>query len=317
MKKIIALQLFLLLSYSLAASYYTSNALGQQKDALDDFSSSGYVLKVEDNTSSLYLDGSLVQTKRCDNNVEIIESGNRKEVKTFSPEGLLLSYLVTEDKESELLTYEYRESGELRRIIKTINEAVAEITLVNYSDLAGLTSIIKDGNISYFNDKHYLYTKDKDSIYIDATLPSLLVKNVSREGEEERGQEIVYTQTGFFVREKLKEGYEDTYYLNSGKIDKLLILDNSEEVISENKYYYQDDVVIKEVETKGEIVKTTTYLNGKAISMLVVENSKTMSEFFYNDDLTTKEIRYRNNKPYVEILYDFDKKSILDVVVLW
>ena len=317
MKKIIALQLFLLLSYSLAASYYTSNALGQQKAALEEFSSSGYVLKVEDNTSTLYLDGSLVQTKSISNNVEIIESGNRKETKTFTPEGLLTCVEVLEQGDTELLTYEYRKNGTLRRIVKTLNGALSEITLINYSDLSGLTSIIKDANISYFNDKYYLYTKDTDSVFIDASIPSLLVKTVSGKEGEERGQEIVYTSNGFYVREKLKEGFEDTYYLNSGKIDKLIVQDTKEEVISQIQYYYDaEGVLTKEVQTESEEVKTITYVNGKAVSLLVVQKGETMSEFFYNEDLTTKEIRYRNNKPYVEILYDFDNKSILDVVVL-
>ena len=315
MKKIIALQLFLLLTSPLFASYYSSNILAQQKGSLDVLSPVGYVLEVKDNTETLYLDGKSIQKTTYLEDKEIIVNEDCTETKEFSPNGTLLSHTIETDSLTQSYLYEYTANDILKRIVKSENQEIKEITLVNYSSLAGLTSIVKNEEISYFNDDFYLYSKDDTNVLIDASIPSILVKSTSKAGEE-NNQEIIYEGDDFFVRESYLDTFIDTYYLSDGKVKEIIERDASKAIISSTSYHYDKGYLVAEIFTKGSEERTTTYVDKKAAKTILKIDGVITSEFIYNDDLTTTEFRYRDYKPYVEILYDFDGISVLDVVVL-
>ena len=316
MKKLSLIFIYALLATSLFATYYSSNILGQKKMRLEEFSPSGYVVEVLANKEILYSDSKVIKTTSFLEHKEIIEEEGQVSTKEFNQEGLLISLEVETSDNVSKLNYEYTKDNIIKRILKTVNQEIVEITLVNYSSLGGLSSIIKDENISYFDNSKFLYTRNDSNVFIDASLPSLLVKRVTNEDSEVRGQEIIYLEDAFFIREQMSFGFEDTYYLPNGKIDKIIATDEEHNTISVKTFTYEEDLLVKEVFQEDNRVESTNYENGKAVNCIVEIDNIISSEFIYNADMTQKEFRYRDGSPYVEILYDFDGINVLDVVVL-
>ena len=280
----------------LSAEVWESNALSMRLKPLADVPASGYYLVVDEESESLYLDGTPVSVKRnLPNGFELeengmvsiytldecgrplsIEEGSVVNRNVYSEDGLLLSSTTTDPEGLERISeYHWSPEGRLLYVEDVDLRYYLPSTEFHYT-FGDYTYSINDETPDVFIER---LGKEKSKVEI---LEDLSVKLVSNDGSER-----LYSKDGHLVREV--------------KGDSVF------------EYAYEDGMLFKSVETNGRNVTNLFYEDGLLIRREYLVDGVLLRVQIIEKDGFLTEDRYRNGKPYARVHYDRDQKTIRSI----
>lgn len=329
-KKAFLIGIYSLFLYSLFATTYNSNAIGQKLGEY--YPLSEYYLIEEVSKSKtikkLYKNDKLIETKEIEEKENIktisIESNDNTSFKTFKNDkiisekidditiiysydnNLISNKTISKDKKIlSLKKYIYDNENKLSMIIEIKNN---KIQTKYFSFSLNLLSIILYNNKS----NNYIESRINKSIINSIEYDNdTLLNNI--EVEEQNENEIILVKND--NKSKEKEYYKDgLLFKKETYLDDLLI--------KSIEYEYDENYLLKKEIISEKILNVYTkqyfkenkiinfYKDSKLEKTQTFENGIIVSEFTYNDNIKIENI-YQNGKPYCTITLDNDK--IIDI----
>lgn len=308
--------ILLLLNANLFALSYSSNAIGQLVKPIPVLTGQGYELEVDENVSSLYLDGALVEQTIVQDNLKTITRENESEsIKIENGKCVYRSL----KKGDELVEVYYEWEADLLKRKRTVCNGEMQSIITYFMDnetLLGYQEVtFEHKTLTLINNNSLGYTtKDSTIGEVINHYDNLIFKSdfsaadeVSIPIVEENDNKIIITD---------RDGDESikTSYAKSGLIidKKYSLLDS---VVKQENYTYDEDGQLQEkVLVEGDKKLVSSYKDGKMESVTTYVNDELFSIMYYKTEIY--EIRYRNGKPFARLTYDEDGKSLLELKIL-
>lgn len=294
MKRAFVLLSILSIVLPLFSSWYSSNELGQKKGSLESFSSLGWVLYEDDDTSLLYNNGNEIKRKEYTYSGWTEKSGDETETVFLSPDGRIERRVI--ENSSGKAEYNYFYAGSLLSGYNySLNGQLIENVEYTTTEKGELLyyRVLDEG--VYLSD-NYFVIEDGDRIEIGAF--------AINESEGER----VPTESGGYIEKKGESEYEyDTF----GRLIR------EEKEGTRITYTYLDDGTLsgKREENKDGVYVTEYTLDGDILSHYNTSGEKVTQRRTLSDG-TIEETRYINNKPSYVFIYDRDGKRIKEAYSL-
>ncbi len=308
--------ILLLLNANLFALSYSSNAIGQLVKPISALSGNGYEVEVEGKTTSLYLDGELLEQRFEEDGIKRIVRGEEEEIIKTEADKRIYRSLKKGDELSEVY-YEWDGdflkrkrtvlNGELQSIITYIMDGE---TLLGYQEVA-----FDHTKLTLINNKKLGYTtEDSSSGEVINHFDNLIFKSEFSPKEEINVPLVEEVDDTLIITDKKGDGSVKTTYDKGG-----LILEKAQsvadEVVKLSNYTYDDERQIKEeVATEGDKKIFSSYKDGKLEKVTTYLKDELFSIRYHDAEIY--EIRYRNGKPFARLTYDEDGKSLLELKIL-
>ncbi len=294
MKRLSALVLVLFSLQCLFASLYRSNAIGQMLEALEARPETGYLLQVEENVSTLYLDGKPLSrtTETKDGNDVLIIEEDLVDAGVSSrqyTDGLL----VRESSPELSVSYGYIE-GHLAFcsfFLPGEDEPYSTVFFLRSSQDGTLVAV-KDADGYRFISGSYLV---QSGSLLQMVSPNLVVQgdySVNEDGlieYEENGVTYLYNADGLLL-ETIEDGRSTAYSYVDGRLESTATVDGSTRIVetyvdgklSETQVYVDDGLESRtEHREKGKV--QTLYKVGRVVATV----------YYREDGRTVERIEYR------------------------
>lgn len=283
--------LLLILSSHLAAAPFLSNVLGQDLGSIDSLTGSGYEGERNGNTTTIYLDGSVIMTREDSENGYTIERGDVTESVVYGEDGKRVSWFSESPARSEVHQYFYNEDGTLSSLSVSVDGNLER--RIEYLDTPSGSLAGTEGSLeSYITPSFYVYTLDGNTIrytYHDNGMVSRTDSSVppAEYEEDEDGNWIerrdgsikVYSPEGLLLREEDGERTIQYEYDEDGVISSITESEGDERIVtaySDGREEKRDEYIGDElVRTRRELdngdIEEIRYRDGLAEYLIVFE----------------------------------------------
>jgi hypothetical protein len=316
MKKIAVL---LLLSVSLYAADYKSNAIAQHLEPIDRLSLSGYEVRETEGRETLYLDGKPISEKYAEGNVIRLERDGRIEITEYEA-GLPKTLTVIEGERREETVYEY-EGALLCRKRLTVNGRLEKIITYFYADgvLSGYTESGRTGDSVFLFASEavgYAYADGKtaDSVRF---FPAGVMKHDSYPLTDVVSTDSSFQDGQLSLSDTMADGsVKSSVYGEDGRLLEERV-EAEGIVVSSVLYSYDEEGRLETVkERNGESLVIRKYKDGKKDSSESYRSGVLLSIRTFDDEEGDVEIKYKKGKPYARLTYDEDGKTLLSLDML-
>lgn len=286
-----------------AASYFSSNALGQNLGAIDGLTGTGYEGETDGGRTVIYNDGKIISKRTVsDNSSTLVEDGYSESI-VYDNDGRRVSLTVEDGGRTTKSVYSY-DGERLSSVVITDGEGIERI--IEYIDTPeGRLMGLSGDESGYILPSYYVYTAS------DGTVSVSLHTSDETASSEFAPDPSVYSvdEDGNWTGTTMEDGVSVTrVYSPDG-----LLLSLSGDGRTESYEYDDDGLMISSDVTEGEQRTVTMYEDGRTVSETIYDDGVISRERRYNDDGSVEEIRYSDGKMKTRILFDSDGLRIRSV----
>ena len=299
MRRLSLLVLMIAAVMELNASFFISNALGQDLGPVENLSGTGYEGEKDGDITRLYLDGELVRerTDDADGSYTITE-GNTSESVIYE-NGIRTSRIVDDNGVNHEYRYSY-DGDILRRVTYSVDGEL--VSIVEYIETpSGKLAALAGTEEGYFTPDYYIYERDGEYIKAEAHSFDGSVFDVP--------SGYTLSEDGTWHGTSVIDGIE---YERVYSADGLLISERTEGIFREFSYDDEGNLSLA-VSEEGDIRTETAFADGERASERRYIEGKLSSERTFRSDGLIEELRFRDDEPYARILFDRDGLRVLEV----
>ncbi len=292
MKRVLFFVFILFLSFSLSASYYISNALGQKKGSAAAYDSAEWVLDERGNTEILYHDGVKYSEKSTTSSGWTKTTPEGEEKVYLNSDGNIGRRIIT--RGSSRVEYNYIYSGTLLCAYNCSVDGELEykVEYLTTSDGILLYYREKDEGV-YITDEWFVF-ENGERMEVGSFRKDNIVSTVTQDGgyeETEDGITRKYDSSGRLVSEKSDSGDITYTYSADGRLE-------------EKREKSSDGIYVTTYEDEGEVLSRYS------------SDGVKISERRSLPDGTIEERRFVEGKAKYVFIYDSDAKRIREAYAL-
>ena len=304
MRKTVLLPALMMLSASLYASYFASNALGQDLGELKALSGSGYEGERNGGSTVIYLDGVPVRERYEEENGYRTVDKESEERVVLDESGRRIRWELTTPEREEVHTYFYEGERLSSASVSVNGELVSRIVYLDTP--SGTPAGFSGSSSALFSPSFYLYEADDGFVRFSYHEDGRVTRSdqSSPEISYEIGEDGSWTE----ISEDAGGAQVIKRYDGSG----LLAEEERNGIVT--KYTYDDDgELASSSETAAGSEVISYYSDGKLERSSYLTNGIIDKERRYLPNGGIEETRYRDGVPEYRILFDGDGVRVREV----